>query len=125
MGGSRYLTSASPCSTRPPSLTVCPVGLMGTPDYIAPEQVTAPSEVDGRADIYSLGCTFYHLLTGRAPFKDIVRPAKSAAHLTQEPPPVELFRPGIPDGLCSVVRKMMAKRLEDRYQAAAEAAEAL
>ncbi len=88
--------------------------LGGTVDYLAPEQVTDFHEVDIRADVYSLGCTFYQLLTGRAPFWNIHPMAKSTFHLTKEPPAVETLRPDLPFGLPAVIRRMMSKRPEER-----------
>jgi formylglycine-generating enzyme required for sulfatase activity/tRNA A-37 threonylcarbamoyl transferase component Bud32 len=101
-------------------------GYFGTVDYMAPEQVEDSHEVDCRADVYSLGCTLYHLLSGRTPFHDAHPAARPAMHLSDsEPPVLESLRPGIPPRLADVVRKMMAKKREDRFQSASEAATAL
>jgi tRNA A-37 threonylcarbamoyl transferase component Bud32 len=99
--------------------------VMGTPDYMAPEQAGDAHAVDIRADIYSLGCTLYALLAGRAPFAGGQLTQKIAAHLNAEPPPLEGIRPDLPAGLSAVVRRLMAKRPEQRYQTPAEVAAAV
>jgi WD40 repeat protein/tRNA A-37 threonylcarbamoyl transferase component Bud32 len=99
--------------------------VMGTPDYMAPEQAQESRAADIRADIYSLGCTLYYLLAGKPPFGGSTFAQKIARHLSAEPPPLEQARSDLPPGLGAVVRKMLAKRPEDRYQAPAEAADAL
>jgi serine/threonine protein kinase len=98
---------------------------MGTADYVAPEQIDDPSHVDARADIYSLGCTFYDLLAGRRPFPDRPWEEKLVSHRKLEPQPIEEIRPEVSPALAAVVRKMMAKPPEDRYATAAMVADAL
>lgn len=95
----------------------------GTPGFMSPESWES-SRVDIRSDIYSLGCTFYHLLTGRAPFQGSPKALRDC-HLHREPQPLEELNPDVPRNLAAVVRKMMAKRPEDRYQTPAEVAAAL
>jgi len=104
-----------------------PVGsvLMGTPDYMAPEQANDFHAADIRADVYSLGCTLYFLLTGRAPFAGATLAQKLVHHQMIEPPDVRTLRPEIPAALARALRKMMAKRPEDRYQTPGELAAAL
>lgn len=99
--------------------------VMGTPDYIAPEQARDSHDVDIRADLYSLGCTFYFLLTGQAPFPTGTLTAKLLAHQMDEAKPVELLRPGVPAEVSAVVRKLMAKKPADRYQTPGALAAAL
>ena len=99
--------------------------LLGTPDYMAPEQGRHASTVDGRADVYSLGCTLYFLLTGRPPFAGGSAAQKLLAHQQAEPADLHHFRSLLPGDLVAVVRRMMAKRPEDRYPTAAETAVAL
>ena len=99
--------------------------VVGTPDYLAPEQIRDSRCVDHRADLYSLGCTAYFLLAGQVPFATETIFEKLFAHAEKEPIPVEQLRPEIPKALGDVVRKLMAKRPEERYQTGAEAAEAL
>jgi serine/threonine protein kinase len=98
---------------------------MGTPDYMAPEQFRDAHHADARADIYALGCTLYHLLTGRVPFPGSSISEKWQAHEEKEPPPLEELRPECPSGLVLVVQRMMAKRPAERFQTAAEVADAL
>ena len=108
------------------STTVTPEGaVMGTPDYMAPEQTLDSHLVDIRADLYALGCTLYFLLAGRVPFPGGTLGEKIAKHQMREPAPVEQARPDTPPAVAAVVRKLMAKRPEDRYQTPAEAAAAL
>ena len=98
--------------------------VIGTADYLAPEQ-TLGSNVDIRADIYSLGATFYFLLTGSTPFSDGTTAMKLIWHQTRVPKPVRSLRPDVPDELALVVQKMMAKEEQDRYQTPIEVVDAL
>ncbi len=99
--------------------------VVGTPDYIAPEQIADARSVDSRADIYSLGCTLYFLLAARPPFPDVRWEEKLVYHRKTEPMSIEQVRPDVPPALSAVLRKMMAKRPEDRYSTPAAAADAL
>ena len=101
---------------------------MGTVDYVAPEQAVDTRGVDYRADIYSLGCTFYHLLTGRAPFTGDAYDSvvsKILAHTEEEPPAVTRFAHDVPKPLQLTLQKMMAKSVEDRFQSAADVVQSL
>jgi serine/threonine-protein kinase len=98
---------------------------MGTPDYMAPEQFVNARHADPRSDVYSLGCTLYHLLTGHVPFPGTSLAEKALAHEEQEPPPMEQRCPDAPAGLTLVAQRMMAKLPFDRFQSAREAAEAI
>ncbi|MCS6866032.1 MAG: serine/threonine-protein kinase [Gemmataceae bacterium] len=98
--------------------------VLGTADYLAPEQAVT-NIVDVRADIYSLGGTLYFLLTGQTPFPEGTIAAKLVAHQTREPKRVESFRSDVPAGILAVLRKMMAKDVDERYQTPLEVAEAL
>jgi serine/threonine-protein kinase len=99
--------------------------VMGTVDYLAPEQALDSHGVDTRADLYSLGCTFYHLLAGRVPYPGGTVMQRLLRHRNGRPRPVESLRPEVPPGVAAVVRKLMARRPEDRYQTPAELVEAL
>jgi eukaryotic-like serine/threonine-protein kinase len=99
--------------------------LLGTADFLPPEQGTDARTVDGRADLYSLGCTLYYLLTGRVPFPGGSFVEKAIHHRLDEPTPLERLRPDVPPDVVAVVRKLMAKRPEDRYPTAWDAAAAL
>jgi hypothetical protein len=98
-----------------------PNAVMGTPEYMSPEQAEDCHAADIRADVYSLGCTLYFLLAGNAPYPAATSLLKILAH-REKPIPVP---GGLPEGLPAVLRKMMAKRPEDRYGTPADVAEAL
>jgi autotransporter-associated beta strand protein len=99
--------------------------VIGTADYISPEQALDSKDVDIRADIYSLGCTFYFLLTGKAPFADANVTQKLLLHQLREPPPIKDARPDVDDALIDIIATMMAKVREDRFQTPDEVVEAL
>jgi serine/threonine-protein kinase len=99
--------------------------VVGTPEFMAPEQACNSGLTDIRSDIYSLGCTFYCLLTGRPPFAGSSLLEVMVQHLQSTPPPVTLTRPEVPAGIVAVVERMLAKRPEDRYQTPGEVAAAL
>ncbi|MBM4070701.1 MAG: hypothetical protein FJ271_17365 [Planctomycetes bacterium] len=96
--------------------------VMGTIDYIAPEQAMDSHHADIRADLYSLGCTFYYLLTGRVPFPGGDAVGKLIRQRTEEPTQLEFLRPQVAPALASIVRTLMAKRREDRFQTPGELA---
>jgi serine/threonine protein kinase len=99
--------------------------IVGTPDYIAPEQVSNSSSADGRADIYSLGCTFYYLLTGKPPFDKGSVAAKLHAHESQPLPRLAHARPDVPARVVEIIERMTAKSPAERFQSAGAVAEAL
>ncbi len=99
--------------------------VVGTVDFLAPEQARDASGVDVRADLYSLGCTLYFLLTGKVPFSGATPTNKIFKHALEEAEPVEKLRPEVSPDLAAVVRRLMAKRPEDRYQTPAELAAVL
>ncbi len=98
--------------------------MLGTLEYIAPEQMMNAAKADIRADIYSLGCTFYHLLAGQPPFKGTQGELMSA-HMQREPTPINLLRPDVSPTLAALIAKMMAKEKEKRFQTPKEVAEAI
>ncbi|MHB1424385.1 MAG: serine/threonine protein kinase [Gemmataceae bacterium] len=99
--------------------------VLGTADYLAPEQALDSHSVDIRADIYSLGATFYFCLTGRTLFADGTVAQKLIWHQTRQPKPIRQLRPEVPEGVAAIVEKMMAKDANQRPQTPQEAAEAL
>lgn len=96
--------------------------IMGTPDYVAPEQSLNSRKADIRSDLYSLGCTFYHLLTGVPPFPGGVATEKLLRHHMAPVPSLEQVRAEVPAAVDAIVRKLMAKTPEDRYQTPAQLA---
>ena len=99
--------------------------VLGTSDYVSPEQALNSHDVDTRTDIYSLGCTFYFVLTGRPPFPDGKAGQKLIWHQTREPQAIRSLQPGVPEELAAVVARMMAKHPDNRYQTPGEVAVAL
>ena len=96
--------------------------VVGTPDYMAPEQAKNSSGVDHRADLYSLGCTLYFLLTGQPPFPSGTPIEKLLKHQLDSPVPLQALRPDVPSRVAEIVSRLTAKKPELRYQSAAEAA---
>ncbi|MBN2022526.1 MAG: protein kinase [Pirellulales bacterium] len=94
--------------------------VLGTVDFMAPEQALHGPKFDHRADVYSLGCTLFYLLTGRPPFDGGSLTQRILKHQTQPPPDVRQFRPDVPDDLAEICAKMMAKDPDGRYQTARE-----
>jgi WD40 repeat protein/tRNA A-37 threonylcarbamoyl transferase component Bud32 len=88
--------------------------LLGTIDYVAPEQI-AGEEIDGRADVYSLGCVLYECLVGQPPFRSDSELAVVFAHLEAEPPPPSAERAELPAALDAVIARALAKEPEQRY----------
>jgi serine/threonine protein kinase len=99
--------------------------VLGTADYLAPEQALDSHGVDIRADIYSLGATFYFTLTGRTPFGEGTIAQKLLWHQTRQPKPVSEYRKDVPPELVAIISKMMEKDPANRYQLPGELADAL
>lgn len=102
--------------------------VIGTIDYMAPEQTSDSRAVDIRADLYSLGCTLYKLLSGRAPFEGVGRDAvwkKLNAHLHEPVPPIRQFAANLPKKLIAILDRLLAKNPDDRFSTPAETAEVL
>lgn len=99
--------------------------LLGTPEYVAPEQISDARHADIRADVYSLGCTLYCLLTGAPPFQAACLYDLLQAHHSMDALPLNLARPAVPFELAALVAKMMAKEPERRFQTPKDVAEAL
>jgi serine/threonine protein kinase len=93
---------------------------MGTPNYISPEQAQGESGIDIRSDLYSLGATFYHMVTGTLPFDGPNPAVIMTKHLLEPLPPPRTRNKALRRGTCQVIEKMMMKQREDRYQEPAE-----
>ncbi|MFN9718055.1 MAG: serine/threonine-protein kinase [Planctomycetota bacterium] len=88
---------------------------LGTFDYISPEQARDPRNADVRSDIYSLGCTMYHMLTGQPPYPEGTALQKLLDHQGKSPPDPCILNPGIPPELAAIIRKMMSNNPDHRY----------
>jgi serine/threonine-protein kinase len=99
--------------------------VMGTPDYLSPEQARCLHKTDIRSDIYSLGCTFYFLLTGQVPHPGGNSLEKLIRHTTESPKPVSKFRTDVPPEIVAILDKMLARHPSQRYQTPADLAAAL
>ena len=98
---------------------------VGTFDYVAPEQARHSHSADIRSDIYSLGCTIYHMCTGQVPFPSPSLPEKLFAHQALEPTPLDKVIPGFPEGLAAVIHRMMRKSPDERYATPMQVVQAL
>lgn len=99
--------------------------ILGTPDYMAPEQVTDVASVDARTDIYALGTILYTALTGRPPFDGHPFPHILHVIVAEEPPALGTLRPEVPAGLVAIIARAMAKDREHRYATMSDLADAL
>lgn len=97
-----------------------PNTILGTPDYLSPEQARDIHEADIRSDLYSIGCTLYYLLTGQVPFPGGSTLDKLIRHSTEEPRAVTLFRQDVPERVIAIMKKLMAKEPSQRYQTPTE-----
>jgi hypothetical protein len=98
---------------------------VGTLDYMAPEQARDSAAADVRSDVYSLGCTLYHMLAGRPPFAEGGLGERVYRHQQVEPADVRQYNPDVDEGFWAVLRRMLAKRPDDRYQTPADVLDAL
>lgn len=99
--------------------------LLGSPDYVSPEQAINRPDIDIRADLYSLGATLYFLLAGRAPFEGVPLVQKLMAHQIREPEEITHFRTEIPPQLVQILKKLMAKQPGDRFATPRDVEQAL
>jgi serine/threonine protein kinase len=114
-------TEISPSAeTSSSSLTPAGSVMMGTPDYLAPEQALDFHAADIRADLYSLGCTFYYLVTGQPPFPGGTLAQKLLNHQNTPAPPVNTLCRDVPPAVTRIVHRLLAKRPEDRYPSPAD-----
>jgi serine/threonine protein kinase len=123
-GAAGWTRTASPARRAPADVTQAHVS-MGTPAYMSPEQAEDAASVDGRADVYSLGCTLYFLLTGRPPFQGATAEEVIRKHASTAITPPEQLAPRVPPALSAIVMKMTARRREDRYDTMTDAIEDL
>ncbi len=93
--------------------------VLGTPDYISPEQAMGKENIDWRSDQYSLGCSLYHMLTGKPPYEGSGS-AVMRQHIKADLPDPRTINPKIPDSVCHILERMLAKDPNDRYQSEAE-----
>lgn len=98
---------------------------VGTFDYVAPEQARQSHSADIRSDIYSLGCTLYHMIAGEVPFPTASLPEKLYAHQSVEPTPLDRVVPGIPEGLADGIGRMMRKSPDERFSTPLQVAQML
>ncbi|MSP62343.1 MAG: serine/threonine protein kinase, partial [Myxococcales bacterium] len=113
---------ACACDASAPARTL---GAIGTPAYMAPEQVESDEPIDARADLYALGVVLYELATGDLPWHGRSAFTLAAARLASPPPDPRAKRPDLPAGLAGVILRCMARKPEDRHSSAAEVASAL
>ncbi|MGH3664969.1 MAG: protein kinase domain-containing protein, partial [Egibacteraceae bacterium] len=99
--------------------------VLGTAAYVAPEQITGATQIDGRADQYALGCMLYEALTGRQPFKGDSAVATAAQRLETTPLPLRSVKPDVPRGLDAVVMRSLSRKPEQRYDTTGQLANAL
>jgi len=99
--------------------------VLGTPAYMSPEQASGDPEVDGRTDLYSLGCVLYEMLAGQPPFTGPTVESLRRQHLVAEPPSITALRPTVPGGVAAAIRRAMAKAPADRFSKASLFIEAL
>ena len=118
-GVARALTATSAAPITPTGVAV------GTPSYMSPEQASGTAVVDGRADVYAIGCVLYEMLAGSVPFSGPTPQAVMARHTIDAVPPIRTVRPTVPDALEQVILKALAKTPADRYATASQLADAL
>src|SRR5205807_7824109 len=98
---------------------------VGTPGYMSPEQATGAMQLDGRSDVYSLGCVLYEMLAGHPPFLGTTAQEILARHSLDAVPPLRTIRPELPEAVELAVRKALAKSPADRWRTPAALSEAL
>jgi tetratricopeptide (TPR) repeat protein len=98
---------------------------IGTPAYMSPEQAAGSRDLDGRSDLYSLGCVLYEMLAGQPPFTGATIESVVHQHLAAEPPAVTALRPAVPPQVTAALQRVLSKTPADRFSPAAQFAEAL
>ncbi len=124
LGKSLFDDNANASEEDPSKLTTDGM-LLGSPEYLAPEQARKASGVDIRSDIYSVGCVLFHMLTGQPPFKDKSILNQIMRHATEPPRPLSDLISPVPDGLQNVLNMLLAKDVAQRFQSPDKAAQAL
>lgn len=124
-GLARFHNAADEFAGHPGTILTKDNTVMGTPDYLSPEQARSLHKTDIRSDLYSVGCTFYYLLTGEVVFPGGSTLDKLIRHGTQKALSVRDMRPEVPAEVAAIVEKLLAKHPPDRYQTPAELAAAL
>jgi eukaryotic-like serine/threonine-protein kinase len=99
--------------------------VLGTPDYMSPEQATGTEPLDGRTDVYSLGCVAYEMLAGQPPYVGPTVESVIHQHVAVTPPLVTTVRPGVPEEVAQAIARAMAKTPADRFESAGQFAEEL
>jgi serine/threonine protein kinase len=94
--------------------------IVGSIDYMAPEQTRDPTNIDARADLYALGCCLYFALTGKPPFPDGTVYGRVKAHRHEEPAPIRLKNPLVPEAFAALVHRLLRKAPQERFASAAE-----
>ena len=113
--GLARLEDAAPLAERADDMLTTSRAILGTVDYMAPEQAIDPRAADARSDIYSLGCTLYYLLTGRSCYDGATFFERLLAHREQPLPSLATGMPNVPPALDGVLHRMIAKRPDERY----------
>ena len=116
--GSPYISDFGIAKLTQANTQLSGTGLMGTPAYMAPEQVRGDKQIDGRADLYALGAMLYHMLSGQRPYESDTPMGMALKHVTEPPPRVGRVRPDLPPALDAVLAKAMAKERDQRYATA-------
>jgi hypothetical protein len=98
---------------------------LGTPHYMSPEQASGEKDIDGRSDLYSLGCTLYHAATGETPYDAATPALVMVKHISEPVPSPHSKRPDLSSDFCAVIERMVEKKREDRYRNLTEAYEDL
>lgn len=118
-GVARALDAAAPESLSPSGMVI------GTPQYMSPEQGTASRSLDARSDIYALGCVLYEVLAGDPPFSGATPQAVIARHVRERVPALRIVRPDVPEHVCGAIEQALAKKPKDRPKNGAALARAL